>query len=136
MVRPTEEQEWALAKIDSWVETYKKSMLTPVIMMLVATNQPTTVAVVAQLITEKTGWHITERGLYRTIKRLQDSGILQSLDVDAPRTGAKKKELSLTEAGRQLLEGMRANMVESKFSAGDIGIHDEAAERAFGAAGS
>ena len=71
-------------------------MLTPAILALVATHQPANIATIAAAITSTTGWHITERGLYRNLKRLQASGLLRSTDVDAPRTGAKRKELSLT----------------------------------------
>lgn len=110
--RPDESQEWVADRIESWVETYKKSMLTPVVLSLVAAHQPTGVAQIADAITASTGWQITERGLYRTLKRLQDSGLLTSADVDAPRTGAKRKELSLTPLGAAFLAGVTGNLVE------------------------
>ena len=68
-----EEQEWIDHRVDSWVETYKKSMLTPVTLSLVAEHQPAEVSTIAEAVTAATGWQITERGLYRTVKRLQDS---------------------------------------------------------------
>ena len=111
MPRPAEEQEWVQARIESWVETYKKSMLTPVILQAVAASQPATVARVAALVASTTGWSVTERGLYRTLKRLQDTGFLHSVEVDAPRTGAKRKEMSLTALGSQFLAGINANLV-------------------------
>ena len=110
--RPNESQEWVSDRIDSWVETYKKSMLTPVILVFVATHQPASIAEVADGVTATTGWQITDRGLYRTLKRLQDSGLLTSTDVDAPRTGAKRKELSLTSLGAEFLSGVTANLIE------------------------
>ena len=55
---------------------------------------------------------MTERGLYRTVKRLEDSGLLVSKAVDAPRTGAKRKELSLSPLGGHFLSGISANLVE------------------------
>jgi DNA-binding PadR family transcriptional regulator len=109
--RPSESQEWVAARIESWVETYKKSMLTPVILHLVATHQPATIVDIADGITATAGWQITERGLYRTLKRLEDSGLLTSTDVDAPRTGAKRKELSLTSLGADFLSGVTAHLV-------------------------
>lgn len=112
MGHPTEEQEWVVSKVESWVETYKKSMLTPVILRAVADRQPVTVAGVAENVASLTGWSITERGLYRTLKRLQDSGLLSSEDVDAPRTGAKRKELSLTPLGTQFLAGITASLID------------------------
>ena len=112
MGHPAEEQEWVEAKVESWVETYKKSMLTPVILRAVADRQPVTVAGVAESVASLTGWSITERGLYRTLKRLQDTGLLYGVDVDAPRTGAKRKELSLTPLGAQFLAGITASLID------------------------
>ncbi|KHS50759.1 PadR family transcriptional regulator [Brevibacterium linens] len=107
-----EEQEWIDHRVDTWVETYKKSMLTPVTLSLVATHQPAEISTIAEAVTAATGWQITERGLYRTIKRLQDSGFLESSAVDAPRTGAKRKLLSLTSLGASYLSGIKDNLVE------------------------
>lgn len=110
--RPDESDEWVNHKVDSWVETYKKSMLTPVTLTIVAEHQPIGVASVAEKVTAATGWNVTERGLYRTLKRLQDSGLLASTDTSAPRTGAKRKDLSLTSLGRRYLSGIADNIVE------------------------
>ncbi|MBO0909620.1 PadR family transcriptional regulator [Arthrobacter sunyaminii] len=112
MARPVEEQEWVQARVESWVETYKKSMLTPVVLRAVAEHQPVTVARVAEEVAAGTGWQITERSLYRTLKRLQDTGLLHSAEVDVPRTGAKRKEISLTGLGSQFLAGITASLVE------------------------
>lgn len=112
VARPGEEQEWVQARVESWVETYKKSMLTPVILRAVADSQPVTVANIAADVAAATGWQITERSLYRTLKRLQDTGFLHSAEVDVPRTGAKRKEISLTGLGSQFLAGITASLVE------------------------
>jgi DNA-binding PadR family transcriptional regulator len=107
-----EEREWLDYRVDSWVETYKKSMLTPIALSLVAEHQPAEISTIAEAVAAATGWQVTERGLYRTIKRLQDSDLLQSEAVDAPRTGAKRKLLSLTPLGASYLAGIRGNLVE------------------------
>ena len=107
-----EEREWIDHRVETWVETYKKSMLSPVTLSLVAEHQPAEISTIAEAVTSATGWQITERGLYRTIKRLQDSGFLQSTAVDAPRTGAKRKLLSLTSLGASYLSGIKDNLVE------------------------
>lgn len=110
--RPSENEEWVSARVDAWVETYKKSMLGPVILGVVAGQPQASVAEVADCIKQATGWQVTDRGLYRTLKRLEDSGLLASTDVDAPRTGAKRKALRLTTLGEQFLKGVNANTVE------------------------
>ncbi|MDN3903379.1 PadR family transcriptional regulator [Arthrobacter sp. YD2] len=112
MAHPSEEEEWIRARIASWVETYKKSMLTPVILRVVAEHQPVTVAGIAAGVASGTGWKITERSLYRTLKRLQDAGLLHGEEVEVPRTGARRKDISLTGPGEQFLAGIRANLVE------------------------
>src|SRR5690625_7575268 len=87
-------------------------MLTPIVLALVADHQPIGIAAVAEALRSTTGWNVTERGLYRTLKRLEDSQLLATSQVDAPRTGAKRKELSLTDLGVAFLAGIRANLVE------------------------
>lgn len=111
MHHPAEEQEWVQSRIESWVETYKKSMLTPVVLSAVAARTPATVAAIAADVASRTGWTVTERSLYRTLKRLQDAGFLHSTDVDAARTGAKRKELSLTREGSRFLAGINRSLV-------------------------
>lgn len=109
---PDESEEWVAGRVESWVETYKKAMLAPVILRLVAIHQPVAVASLTAHLTAVTGWQITQRGLYRTVKRLQDSGLLVGENIDAPRTGAKRKELSLSPLGARFLAGVDANLVD------------------------
>lgn len=111
---PEESEEWLADKIDSWIETYKKSMLIPVILSIVRSHQPAGITTVAEAVARSSRWHVTERGLYRTIKRLQDSGLIVSTAVDAPRTGAKRKDLSLTLLGQRYLEGITSNLVDPR----------------------
>lgn len=87
-------------------------MLTPVTLCLVEKHQPAEISAIAEAVTAATSWQITERGLYRTIKRLQDSGFLQSTAADAPRTGAKRKMLLLTPLGASFLSGVQGHLVE------------------------
>ena len=87
-------------------------MLTPVTLSLVAEHQPAEVSTIAEAVTAATGWQITERGLYRTVKRLQDSGLLQSAAVAAPRTGGETQTPDSDPAGGELLDGIRGNLVE------------------------
>jgi len=110
--RQPETKEWLADRIDSWVETYKKSMLIPAILSVVAAHQPTGIATIAEAVAAATGEDVTERGLYRTCRWLQDSGLLASTDTDAPRTGAKRKVLSLTELGTEFLAGITAELID------------------------
>lgn len=111
-VRPNETEEWLVAKIEQWVETYKKSMLTPVILGIVAARSQVTVAEVAAELNGRIGWTVTERGLYRTIRRLEHDGFLAAAEVAAARTGKKKKVLSVTEMGKIFLKEVMRSLVE------------------------
>gem|GEM_PF-6596255 len=46
------------------------------------------------------------------VKRLQAEGLLHGTDVDAPRTGAKRRELSLTDLGAEFLAGVTEHLVD------------------------
>ncbi|MDO4687098.1 MAG: PadR family transcriptional regulator [Corynebacterium sp.] len=101
-----------VGKIEQWVETYKKSMLTPAILSIVAANNPCTVAEIAAALQQQTQWQITERGLYRTIKRLENSDFLVSVEVAGQRTGKKKKEISITDVGEVFLAAISDSLIE------------------------
>lgn len=107
MPRPHESDEWLQARVESWVETYKKAMTTPVVLQVVAELAPVGIATLASAVEERTGWHLTERGLYRTVQRLEASGFLAASDVEAPRTGARRKLLSLSAEGERYLAALR-----------------------------
>lgn len=107
-----EVEEWFRHKVFSWVETYKKAMLTPTILALVEAHEPLTVSELNERIETNMGWHLTERGLYRTIKRLEDSDFLTITSAEAPRTGAKRKVIALSELGARMLTGVRQNLVQ------------------------
>lgn len=109
--RLQEADEWVVDKVASWVETYKKSMLTPLILAIVAQTQPTTVAEIATEVARRTDWQLTERGLYRTLRRLQDTGLLSVAEVPAARTGALRKEFTLTDLGEQFRSGVTAALL-------------------------
>lgn len=109
--RPNETEEWIVGKIDQWVETYKKSMLTPAILSIVSSQERITISDIAMALENRTSWRVTERGLYRTIQRLEHSGFLVAQEVPGVKTGKKKKEISLTPAGVAFLRGVSENII-------------------------
>ncbi|SNC62247.1 Transcriptional regulator PadR-like family protein [Kytococcus aerolatus] len=106
-----EEQEWVSELTDSWVAVYKKSATTLVLLQILREDGPASAGDLAPRFTRRTGWTVTERGLYRTLRRLADAGVLSIQKVDAPRTGAKRQELHLTPAGREYLTRIEAQLV-------------------------
>lgn len=109
--RPDETREWLDHQAETWVGTYKKAMLAPVILAVVECHQPLGVAEIAERAMAATGWTLTERGMYRTVKRLEGQEFLSSRHVATARTGAKSKEISLTSLGAEYLARVRASTV-------------------------
>ncbi len=112
MPRRTEESEWLEELISQWAEVQKKSTTTLVLLRSIrefeAESQPANAAALTERFTAVTGWTITERALYRTLRRLVDCRILESMEVVVPRTGKKRNDLILTALGGEYLERIEA----------------------------
>lgn len=98
-----ESEEWLDELVRNWTEVYKKSLTTLELLRAVAELAPAPANVIGERITQTTGWRLTERGLYRTLRRLTSLGLLRLEEVAAPRTGAKRKDYSLTTLGTAYL---------------------------------
>lgn len=94
-----EDAEWAEELARSWIEVYKKSATTLALLRIVQQHGPIPASGIAPLFTQSTGWSLTDRGLYRTLRRLADSGVLRLEKVDVARTGAKRQDFALTPLG-------------------------------------
>ena len=105
---PTESDEWLDELVDTWTEMYKKSMVTLAILREVGGAGWASVDEVAAALDRSTGWTLTERGLYRTMRRLASSGVVVTSEVDVPRTGAKRKQFELTDLGQRYLKRIEA----------------------------
>lgn len=106
-----EDEEWAQELSRSWVEVYKKSATTLVLLRIIREHGPIPAAGIAEHVLERTGWRLTDRGLYRTLRRLADSGVLRGEKVDVARTGAKRQDFALTPVGRAHLERIERELV-------------------------
>jgi len=104
-----ESQELIDEQAYSWLEVHKKSALS--FLVLHALEKDTLWSKdLAQWITHATGWTITEKGLYRVLRRMQKQGnIIFSLEA-AARTGAERKVYRITPEGRALLMAMRSEL--------------------------
>lgn len=111
MSRPNESEEWLDELVFSWTEVYKKSMTTLVLLRVVDERGPIATDGIAAELQERTGWGLTERGLYRTLRRLASSGLLATTAEAAARTGVKRKLFTLTGVGQQYLERLNAAAV-------------------------
>lgn len=100
---PTEADEWLDELVTGWLEVYKKSMTTLVLLRIVADHGPAPAATIGPEFTDRTGWRVTERGLYRTLKRLSGSDLLSVESVPVARTGRPRKDYVLTDLGERYL---------------------------------
>lgn len=108
-----EDAEWVAELTESWVEVHKKSATTAVLLRIIATQGPLPAAQIAPRFTEVTGWSITERGLYRTLRRLADAGVLTVERIDVARTGAKRQDFALTPVGTAYLQAIDAQLART-----------------------
>ncbi|ATG50286.1 hypothetical protein CFK38_01170 [Brachybacterium vulturis] len=106
-----EDAEWVEELARSWVEVYKKSATTLALLRIVREHGPVPAAGIAPRFAEATGWTLTDRGLYRTLRRLADSGVLHLEKVDVARTGAKRQDFALTSVGRAYLQRIERELV-------------------------
>lgn len=88
--------------LNSWVETHKKSALLFIILRILSDHSLWAKDVQTK-ITKVTDWQITERGLYRSLQRMEKQGLLEHVKQNAPKTGADRKIYQLTDLGRSLL---------------------------------
>ncbi|WP_259557888.1 helix-turn-helix transcriptional regulator [Brachybacterium sillae] len=101
-----EDTAWVEELTRSWLEVHKKSATTLVLLRLVRDHGPVSAAQLAPLVEDATGWGLSERGLYRSLRRLADAGALEISRADVARTGAKRQDFTLTAVGHHHLEGI------------------------------
>ncbi|GAA4529074.1 hypothetical protein GCM10023160_27720 [Brachybacterium paraconglomeratum] len=108
---PSADDEWVQELARSWIEVYKKSATTLSLLRIIREHGPISAAGIAPLFAETTGWTLTDRGLYRTLRRLAESGVLSLEKVDVARTGAKRQDFALTPVGLAYLARIENELV-------------------------
>ncbi|MGO1225759.1 PadR family transcriptional regulator [Brachybacterium sp. AOP42-C2-15] len=106
-----EDAEWVEELARSWIEVYKKSATTLALLRIVGEHGPISATGIAPHFANATGWTLTDRGLYRTLRRLAESGVLSLEKVDVARTGAKRQDFALTAMGRAHLERIENELI-------------------------
>lgn len=97
------DSDWVTELAASWLEVYKKSATTRELLLIIQKSGPVAATEIRVAYQESTGWDITERGLYRTLKRLGDQGLLAVTAHKVPGSGAKRKDFTLTPMGDEFL---------------------------------
>lgn len=106
-----EDVEWVAELAGSWTDVYKKAATTLALLRILRDAGPLPASGISPRFTEATGWPITERGLYRTLRRLADAGALSIQKVPVARTGARRQDFALTAVGRAYLERIEQQVI-------------------------
>jgi PadR family transcriptional regulator PadR len=112
LTQPSESEEWLDELVQRWTEVYKKSMTTLALLEVVEARGPIAAGLIGSALVESTGWGLTERGLYRTLRRLTATGLLTASEVAVPRTGAMRKDYELTPLGARYLARIRGELLD------------------------
>lgn len=107
----SEEEELLDELVRAWVETHKKSATTLVLLRFIAEAGPVATATIAETLAHRTGWEPTERGLYRTLRRLRGLGLLAVHEQPGHRTGAQRHIYELTSRGAAYLHRIEAAQI-------------------------
>jgi len=110
-VPDSEEDELLDELVRVWLEMYKKSATTVVLLRSVANVGPVGTSAIADTLVQRTGWELTERGLYRTLRRLTDLGLLAVHEQPGHRTGARRHVYELTVRGSSYLQRVEAALI-------------------------
>ena len=102
-------QELVDEQVYNWVEMHKKSALSFLVLLCLEKNTLWSKEI-EECIHHRTGWNITERGLYRVLHRLQKQGSIEFMATPAVRTGAERKMYTITAEGSALLESMKQSL--------------------------
>lgn len=95
--------------VHSWLEVHKKSALSYLILRLLKAEKLWSKDIEMRL-RELTGWKLTEKSLYRTLRRMKQQGTIEFESVEAERTGATRKVYSLTPEGEEVLKQMKQHL--------------------------
>lgn len=108
---PESEEDELLDELHrGWVEVYKKSATTLVLLRIVA-EEPADTATIGAELARRTGWELTERGLYRTLRRLAGLGVLTVHETPGRRTGAQRNVYEVSGRGVALLERLESTLI-------------------------
>lgn len=103
-----EEDELLDELVGAWVEVHKKSATTLVLLRAIAEASPVANSTIAETLAHRTGRELTERGLYRTLRRLRGLGLLAVHEQPGRRTGAQRHVYELTGRGTAYLRRIEA----------------------------
>ena len=105
-------QELVDEQIYSWTEMHKKSAVSFLVLSALKDNKMWSKDLESWIRTT-TGWNISERSLYRVLRRMQKQGSIQFEAEPVARTGAERKVYAMTPEGKSLLTFFRSPLIST-----------------------
>lgn len=105
----TSSQELVDEQAYSWTEMHKKSAVSFLILNALKTKDMWSKDL-EQWIRNIAGWDLSERSLYRILRRMEKQGTIQYKAEAAARTGAERKVYTITADGMSLLDAMKSEL--------------------------
>ena len=102
-------QELVEEQAYSWLEVHKKSALSYLVLTALQKEHMWSKDL-GDWISQKTDWTVTEKGLYRLLRRMQKQGSIVFTSEPAARTGAERKVFKITAEGEALLRAMQKEL--------------------------
>lgn len=93
-------------QVYSWTEMHKKSAVSYLVLTALATQNMWSKDI-EQWIKQSTGWEMSERSLYRVLRRMEKQGSIEFTSEAVARTGAERKVFTITPEGQAILESIR-----------------------------
>lgn len=109
----SEEEELIDELVRAWVEVYKKSAATLVLLRFIANQGPVGTPSIAEALASRTGWEIAERALYRSLRRLSGLGLLTVHQQPGHRTGAQRHLYEITDRGDTYLQHIEKAQIQT-----------------------
>ena len=108
-----ESQELIDEQAYSWLEMHKKSALSYLVLNALEEKEMWSKDLESWIL-QKTGWTITEKGLYRVLRRMHKQGNVAFKSEAAARTGAERKVYRMTPEGKVLLRTIHKELTYLK----------------------
>lgn len=106
----SEEEELLDELVRAWVEVYKKSATTLVLLRFIADDGPVDTSTIADALARRTRWDLAERALYRSLRRLSGLGLLTVHERPGHRTGAQRHVYEISGRGSAYLQRIEATL--------------------------
>ena len=103
------DNEYVQEQLYSWLEMHKKSALTQLVLQSLESKARWS-GEIAEWLAALTEWDISEKSLYRTLRRMVKNELITFTLTEAERTGASRKTYELTSDGKLLLSGMKQEL--------------------------